>query len=207
METEIKKTRASKQSAEPSVEDYKKEIDELKQLIQTLMQNQQTNQQPVYQTSSVMDRPCTIIHLWECVPGLPTTIYVKGRPYTFEKFGEKRIFRFEDMQEITWKYRDFFNRGVFTLGADCDEMQDDFGVEIMKIPMSKEKYKKIASLPEDEFETIVKNLNMSQKILLAKTWTQRYEQGLPGYNNFEKIAFLNSETGGFLKPVIEKLTS
>ena len=30
METEIKKTRASKQSAEPSVEDYKKEIDELK---------------------------------------------------------------------------------------------------------------------------------------------------------------------------------
>ena len=71
-------------------------------------------------------------------------------------------------------YRDWFERGVFTLGEDCDEMVNDFGLDIMDVPMSVEQYAKIATLPLSEYKRIVDGLSHPQALRLAQTWIKRY---------------------------------
>lgn len=187
------------------IEEQNNTIEELKKMLVEMKasQNNSTKVQTLSYTN-MMDKPCTIIHLWECTPGLPTTISVRGIPFSFTKFGEKRIFRFEDIQMIVSHYRDFFDRGVFTLGEDCEEFKDSLGVDLMSVPMSVSKYNKIAEMPQEEFESIVNSINMSQRIILAKTWVKRYNEGDFGYDNMSKISFLNKKTDGFLDQFIEK---
>ena len=154
-----------------------------------------------------MDRPCTLIHLCECNPMLPSTIRVNGNEIRFTKFGERRTFRFAEMQDITSRYRDWFERGVFTLGEDCDEMVNDFGLDIMDIPMSVEQYAKIATLPLSEYKRIVDGLSHPQALRLAQTWIKRYEANMPGYSNLEKVKILNKKTKGFMKQFMSDLLS
>lgn len=156
---------------------------------------------------SKMDRPCTLIHLCECNPMLPSTIRVNGNEIRFTKFGERRTFRFAEMQDITSRYRDWFERGVFTLGEDCDEMVNDFGLDIMDIPMSVEQYAKIATLPLSEYKRIVDGLSHPQALRLAQTWIKRYEANMPGYSNLEKVKILNKKTKGFMKQFMSDLLS
>lgn len=156
---------------------------------------------------SKMDRPCTLIHLCECNPMLPSTIRVNGNEIRFTKFGERRTFRFAEMQDITSRYRDWFERGVFTLGEDCDEMVNDFGLDIMDVPMSVEQYAKIATLPLSEYKRIVDGLSHPQALRLAQTWIKRYEANMPGYSNLEKVKILNKKTKGFMKQFMSDLLS
>lgn len=181
------------------IEQLKADLEKL-----TASQNNPINQVQ-YVGVSKMDKLCTLIHLCECHPGLPTTIKINNREIRFTKFGEKRTFRFSDMEEITSRYRDWFERGVFTLGEDCDEFKDDFGVSFMKIPMPVSKHKMIATLPFDEFQSIVNDLSLNQSIYLAKTWMDRFNKQIPGYDNIEKIRILNKKTNGFMKDFLNEL--
>ena len=184
--------------------DYQSKINELEEIIKQLSAKLSVPSQPqnVVVNGQIMDKPCTLIHLWECVPSLPTTIYVNGNQFTFVNYGEKRKFRFADMQNIVSRYRDFFQRGVFTLGSDCDEFKDDFGVSVMSIPMTKAQHQKLAVMPFEEFSDLIKSLNASQKTIIAKTWLKRCEEGQSGYNNKQKIILLNEESGGMLEPLL-----
>lgn len=168
------------------------------------LDNKNTNQVS-YVGVSKMDKPCTLIHLIECHPSLPTTIKVNGNEIRFSRFGEKRTFRFAEMQDITSRYREWFERGVFTLGEDCQEFENDFGIQIMNMPMPKEKHRQIAVLPIAEFKSIVNSLTETQALLLAKTWVDRYNSGATGYTNFEKIKILNKKTKGFMKEFMADL--
>ena len=193
-------------------ENLNNKISHLEDLINRMLEKSENNDTKSTITNSntyvaKMDRPCTLIHLFECYPGLDTTIYVNNAPITFAKFGEKRTFRFSDMQSIVSRYRDWFMRGIFTLGDDCSDFADDFGVEVTKMPMNKETYSKIASLPMDEFDNLIKNMNYNHRILVAKTWIQRCEAKQPGYDNAEKIKILNKYTEGFMNKFLKDLYS
>lgn len=191
-------------TAENTNIDYQSKINELEEIIRQLSAKLSAPSQPqnVVVNGQIMDKPCTLIHLWECVPSLPTTIYVNGNQFTFVNYGEKRKFRFADMQNIVSRYRDFFQRGVFTLGSDCDEFKDDFGVSVMSIPMTKAQHQKLSVMPFEEFSDLIKSLNASQKTIIAKTWLKRCEEGQSGYNNKQKIILLNEESGGMLEPLL-----
>ena len=154
---------------------------------------------------SKMDRPCTLIHLCECHPSLPSTIKLNGNEIRFTKFGERRTLRFAEMQDITSRYRDWFERGIFTLGSDCDDMVDEFGLEIMDIPMSASQYARIANLPMAEFKRIVDGLSYPMALRLAQTWIKRYEAKQSGYSNLEKVKILNKKTKGFMKQFMSDL--
>lgn len=153
-------------------------------------------------TTSKMDKPCTIVHLLECPEGLPTSIIVNGNEHYFQSFGEKKIFRFADMQNITTRYRDWFARGIFTLGEDCSELEMDFGIKVMRNRIPVEAYDKLESMNNDDFERIVKSINEIQRSSLAKTWIQRYYSHKPGYDNVDKIRILNTATNGLMKTVL-----
>lgn len=153
-------------------------------------------------TTSKMDKPCTIVHLLECPEGLPTSIIVNGNEHYFQSFGEKKIFRFADMQNITTRYRDWFARGIFTLGEDCSDLEMDFGIKIMRNRIPVEVYDKLESMPVEDFERIVKSINEIQRSSLAKTWIQRYYSHKPGYDNVDKIRILNIATNGMMKTIL-----
>lgn len=177
---------------------------ELQELVKKLMAEKAAAPTvQVIDTSSRMDKPCTLIHLIECPNDLPTSINVNGNPHYFHSFGERKTFRFADMQTITTKYRDWFARGIFTLGEDCNDMQDEFGVEVTKIPMSVDTYKKIASLDLDRFTDLVNGMNKNQQVLLAKTWIQRNVSGQHGYDDLNKMTILNKATQGMLKSILQ----
>lgn len=153
-------------------------------------------------TTSKMDRPCTIVHLLECPEGLPTSIVVNGNEHYFQSFGEKKIFRFADMQNITTRYRDWFARGIFTLGDDCSDLEMDFGIKIMRNRIPVGVYDKLESMDMEEFKRTVESINEIQRSALAKTWIQRYYSHKPGYDNVDKIRILNMATNGLLKTVL-----
>lgn len=188
---------------------YSEKFQQMQELIAQLTAEKSEKIASVPQNYGIakMDKPCTLIHLVECCPGLPTNIRVNNVDIPFSQFGERRTFRFSDMQDITARYRDWFERGVFTLGEDCDEFKYDFGLSIMNVPMSPEKYRMISALSDEEFKVIVDKINECQAILLAKTWIQRYENGEFGYDNLEKIRILNKKTKGFMKDFMSQLVS
>lgn len=182
-------------------------IASLMEQIANLQKQIQENSKPTQQNNSVsiMDRPCTLIHLVECHPSLPTTIKVNNNEIRFTKFGEQRTFRFFDMQDIISRYREWFERGIFTLGNDCDDFKNEFGINFFDMPMPINKYNTIAELPITEFKRIVSNMNYNQSVFLAKTWVDRYQKHIRGYDNIEKIRILNKKTNGFMKEFISTL--
>jgi hypothetical protein len=128
----------------------------------------------------------------ECPKELPTVIYVNNIPQYFSRFGETRTFRFADMQNILSKYRSFFERGVFTLGDDCEEFKDEIGADYIKNGISINTFKKLET----------------QRVHVAQTWIQRYSEKKPGYNNVDKIRILNKYTKDkelFKRGMLDKL--
>jgi hypothetical protein len=173
------------------------QLAELKGMINSLANAQNSNNnnqtQQVINPVLKMDKPCTLVHLTECARELPDTIFVNKIKHEFSRFGETRTFRFADMQNIVSTYHDWFDRGIFALGNDCDEFEDEFSVNSIKqIPVST--YKKMETLTDDDFEKLIKGLNEVQKVHFARTWIQRYLQKQPGYNNINKIRLLNKYT-------------
>lgn len=194
------------------------EVDELKKLIagmqKTIEQSQNNDNNnsigdvKIINPTLKMDKPCTLIHLLECPKELPTVIYVNNIPQYFSRFGETRTFRFADMQNILSKYRSFFERGVFTLGDDCEEFKDEIGADYIKNGMSINTFKKLESISNPEFDKLIKNLNETQRVHVAQTWIQRYSEKKPGYNNVDKIRILNKYTKDkelFKRGMLDKL--
>ena len=213
--TEVVNDKVENNSLE--VADLLKQIEELKAQLEEQKEKETEQAQtsaPVQQgignityISSQMDRPCTLIHMLECnVPGLETEINVNGVPYTFSRFGEKKIFRFQDMQQIISKYRKWFRYGWLMLGDDCEDLCNDFGLEVSKFPMTVEQYRKMESIPIETFERIVNDMNSNQRALLAQTWMNRYNENKKKYNNMEKIKVLDKATNGLMKPFIKKIS-
>lgn len=195
-------------------ESLQRQVDKLTAMLQGFMAGS-ANQPQVIDTTSKMDRPCTLVHLLECARNLPTVINVNGVNQFFTRFGETHTYRFSEMQNIISRYGEYFERGIFTLGDDCSEFQDEFGIQVIanQIPVST--YDRIETLSLQDFESLIKKINDMQRVNLARTWAQRYQAGKTGYNNPDKIKILNKYTkdkkifkggllAGLLKDVMEE---
>lgn len=176
------------------IKDLQSKVDKLEGMLQAFLATANNNQPQIIDTTSKMDRPCTLVHLLECPSGLPTVINVNGINQYFSKFGETRTFRFTEMQNIISRYGDWFNRGIFTLGDDIEPFKDELGIQVVgnQIPVSI--YNKIETLNNQEFEDLVKKISDVQRVGLVRTWVQRYEAKKSGYDNLDKIRILNKYT-------------
>lgn len=191
-------------------------IDKLEGMLQAFMSmNSNNNNSPtIIDTTSKMDKPCTLIHLIETDPNLPTTIFVNGVTHYFTKIGEERTYRFSDMQNICSKDRSYFERGIFTLGEDCLDKKEELGLNILSNYIPIGIYNKIEQLSDEEFESLVKKINNIQRANLARTWAQRYVANKTGYSDISKIRILNKYTkdktifkNGILKNLLDEIIS
>lgn len=198
-----------------SKEEYEKMVartERLEEMLAKLLEEKsvpvtQAVQQPPTYYGNKMDTPCTLIHLIQCTPDLPTTINVRGVTHYFTSFGEKKTFTWADMSNIVSKYRLWFNRGVFALGEDCEQFKDELPSDIMSIKLPDYFYRAMANMPDDEFEKNISSLTSSQKAQVANTWRARYISKERGYDNIEKIRILNKATDGLLKNLISDISS
>ena len=156
--------------------------------------------------TSKMDRPCSIIHLIDCAEGLPTNININGNEYYFSRFGEKKLFRFADAQNIVTKYADWFSRGILTLGEDCDEFKNEFAIPPRRCD-TLAVYNRLADMPLDEFKTLVENLAQCDKVQLARNFMVKISRGETKYNNVDKLRVLNKATDGLLKDYIKEINN
>lgn len=189
--------------------ELKKQMDEMKAMMASLMalQSQQPATQSVVVQASKMDKLYTVVHMVETYPGLDSVVRVDGKTFTFSKFGEKKVMKFEDLQRLVSEYRTWFQNGILALGSDCEDIADDFGLDMYSFPIDSRSYYKLGSLADDEFEKIVSSLNKHQIAHLANAWVIRYRQGQEGYDDLNKIRLLNKLTDGLLKGFISEMTS
>lgn len=191
------------------IEKLKQENQELRKSISEMMNMFKSvidNRQPVNVTSK-MDTPCSIIHLCECNPELPTSISVNGNTYYFTTFGERKTFRYQDLQNIISKYRSWFLRGVFALGEDCEQFRSEIPSDIVNINIPSNAMNNMVKMNIEDFEKFIKSFNKEQIVHIALTWTKRLNKGLSGYKDLEKLKILNKNTSGLLRSYIEKLDS
>jgi hypothetical protein len=173
-----------------------------------------SGQTTVIDTTSKMDKPCTIIHMLECPVGLPTNISVNGNMHYFSKFGETRTFRRQELQNIASLYRDWFDRGIFVLGDDCTDQIDELGINVLGNPIPVATYNKMEKMSDADFDALIKKISSVQRVQVARTWAQRYADNKSGYKNIEKIRILNKYTkdndkfkNGLLSSLLKDITN
>lgn len=187
-------------------EELESTISELKMMMQMLMkQNASSSADTASRTVSKMDTPCTIIHLVECYPDLPDVIKVNGNDYFFINFGEKKVFRFADIQNIITKYRTLFDRGVFMLGSDCAQFQNELPIKVNCASFSDETFTRINKLSEEQLDNLLSSLTQSQCVHIANMWKRNVENGDRSFMNVSKMKIFNKYTENFLKDTILKI--
>lgn len=181
------------------VEKYNK----LEDMLTKLMEKKEET--PATSAINRMDTPCTLIHLMERDPSLPTTMVVNGMTYYFTSFGERKLFRWSDMSNILSKYRTWFNQGIIALGSDCKQFRNEIPSDIKTLNFPERVYNQIASLPIDEFENFLDGLNKEQRVQVASSWRMKYIRNIPGFRDMAKVKMLNKYTDGILKDIITEL--
>lgn len=185
-------------------EDLMETIRLLQEQIKTLTEAQSVPK--TIELTSKMDRPCSIIHLIDCAEGLPTNININGNEYYFNRFGERKLFRFADIQNIVTKYYDWFIRGILALGEDCDEFKNEFAVPPRRCD-TLAVYNRLADMPLDEFKTFVNNIAQCDKVQLVRIFMTKIDRGETKYKNTDKLRVLNKATDGLLKDYIREVNN
>lgn len=185
-------------------EDLMETIRLLQEQIKTLTEAQSVPK--TIELTSKMDRPCSIIHLIDCAEGLPTNININGNEYYFNRFGERKLFRFADVQNIVTKYYDWFIRGILALGEDCDEFKNEFAVPPRRCD-TLAVYNRLADMPLDEFKTFVNNIAQCDKVQLVRIFMTKIDRGETKYKNTDKLRVLNKATDGLLKDYIKEINN
>lgn len=184
-------------------------VAELELMVQQLMAKlEEKNNTPIQVVSAPtgMDAQCTLVHLIECASGLPTSITLSdGTPFSFTRFGERRLFRFYQMQDIVSRYRSWFERGIFALGEDCEAYELDFGMKATPLPFTPEKFEQMNRMSNEEFDSFIKSLTPVQRAHIGHTWMKRYSEKQYGYDNVDKVKIINKHTDGLLKPILKDL--
>lgn len=201
---EVKKTTNINDTLKKQNEDLMETIRLLQEQIKTLTEAQSVPK--TIELTSKMDRPCSIIHLIDCAEGLPTNININGNEYYFNRFGERKLFRFADVQNIVTKYADWFSRGILALGEDCDEFKNEFAIPPRRCD-TLTVYNRLADMPLDEFKTFVDNIAQCDKVQLARNFMTKISRGETKYNNVDKLRVLNKATDGLLKNYIKEITN
>lgn len=148
----------------------------------------------VVNTTSKMDTPCSIIHLQECHPELPNTIKVNNVTHFFSKFGERKTFRYAELQNVLSQYRNFFARGIFTLADDCDPFVNELPEDIVNMKVQESTLYSLVSVDLAGFKRIVESMAYPQVVQVAMAWRAKAIKKQAGYDDLAKIKYLNKKT-------------
>lgn len=179
----------------------------LEEMLNALMEKQNEPTTLLTPIRDRMDTPITIVHMCECDPMFPTTFILNGITHYFTTFGETKEFPWRDVSHLLSANRNYFVRGVLALGKGSEEFKYELPSDIKCLDLPDGFLGKMAIVSVEEFKHHFGNLSDGQKAQVAHVWKQRYFKKMPAYNNMEIIKFLNKETDGMMKAVIEDINN
>lgn len=178
---------------------------ELTKLIEQLISTK--NEAKTVSTNEIDDGSWTLVHLQDCDPRLPDSFTVNGKTHYFTTFGETKKFPRNELGDIVAQCRNYFTTGVLALGSDCERYRHELPADIMAINLPDSFFKNMENIDDESFERNLSKLTESQIAHVACVWKNRYFQKKGEYRNRNKIKVLNKYTNGFMKPVLDNMST
>lgn len=175
------------------------------ELLEMLKKLSETKPVTVSSNTSKDDDYWTLVHLQDCDPRLPTTFVVNGKIHYFTTFGETKRFPSNELGDIIAQCRNYFTRGVFALGNDCEKYQYEIPSDIIRLTLPESFFKTMTELDDDSFERNIDKLTEAQILQIANVWKNKYFQKNRAYRSSNKVKMLNKRTNGFMKIVLDDM--
>jgi len=194
---------------ENEIQSLKDEVNELKSLLKSLIVNQNNNQnsQSVQKPISDIDRWVKIIHLEERAEGLTTHIELSTRNLDFRFFGEERLVRFTEFEELVGKYLHWFEGSMLVLGEEDSDLVEKYRLtKISTVGLEPNQLSNLKNLSLKELEDLYKRVSDQHKRLITRKFVHGYyELKDSQYGDRKKIDLLNELSGGSLQNMLDDL--
>jgi len=151
-----------------------------------------------YQMPKGLLQEVTIVHLVERAPGLNTHIELSNTTIDMSVFGEERLLTLSQAEEISGKYRKFFEKGIIAFGADGEELASRFGLKSLKdySYIGKDFIKQLGGLSLIELENLWNKLAEGHKKFIIEYFKRKVVEGDPAFKDIHKVELLNRLSGG-----------
>jgi hypothetical protein len=191
--------------------DLKKQVEILQEQIKMFLQMQNNNLQQSQKSDSDINRWIKIIHLQDMSDGLTTHIKLSTRDLDFTFFGEERLVRYTEFEEMTGKYKHYFRDNIIALSSEDNDLVNKYHLPCAEeIEMKSSHLRNITNLSIDELENLYNKVaDNHKKLIIHKFAHGYYERDEKGnypkdhsFNDRRKIDLLNELSGGALQNVL-----
>jgi len=185
------------------------QVNDLKDLVNALITNQNNNQNTDNSNKSTTDvnRWVKIIHLEERAEGLTTHVKLSTRPLDFTFFGEERMVRFTEFEELVGKYKRWFEETILALSDEDSDLIDKYRLtKLENIALKSNQLSNIKNLSLKDLEDLYNKVSKSHKRLITRKFVHGYyELKEMEYGDRKKIDLLNELSGGALQNMLDDL--
>ena len=170
-------------------------------LMKMFLESQKKDLAPVAQalvSAGSLNDEVTLVHLIENAPGLTTHIELSNITMDLSAFGEERTLDRRQAEEISGKYRKWFEKGIIAFGANGDELASKFGLKSVNdySYINKNFVKQLGSLSLLELENLYKKVGDGHKKFIISYFKRKIVEGDPAFKDVHKIEMLNRVSGG-----------
>ena len=152
---------------------------------------------------SKLDDEVTVVHTFQCAPGLRTHIVLSNMTIDFRDFGEERTLPRMVFEELIGKYRHWFEQGILAPGPEAGDVAKLYNLKVStQLGFSKDTLKKIPKMSVYELEDLFTKLGETHRGVILEMFRRGCLEKNPDYKDIHKIEMLNRVSKGALDSVL-----
>jgi len=156
-------------------------------------------------TNRKSDREVSIVHNCELNGNLTTHIELSNATIDFTHVGETRLLSWQQFEEVSSKYRSFFDRNIILVGGDYAEVADQYGLPCASNKgriLSQKDMAKLNKLTVPELEKFVEDLSDEDKDTVFSYWLGKCYTREEGFYDRHKMDTLNRLSNGLFDNIL-----
>lgn len=149
------------------------------------------------------DKEVTIVHNREIVGGGTTHLALSNMTIDFTHFGETRTISMLQFEELTSRYRGFFNREIILVADKDRAIAEEYGVPCVQrkdgAVLGRADFERLGTMSIEALTNLYNSLTPNDKKFMLNYWLGQCYNRTPGFYDRYKIESLNalSKTGVF----------
>lgn len=149
------------------------------------------------------DKEVTIVHNREIVGGGTTHLALSNMTIDFTHFGETRTISMLQFEELTSRYRGFFNREIILVADKDRAVAEEYGVPCVQrkdgAVLGRADFERLGTMSIEALTNLYNSLTSNDKKFMLNYWLGQCYNRTPGFYDRYKIESLNalSKTGVF----------
>lgn len=193
-------TKVAENKDNTEIAELKSAVEALKaqnELLMKMLMNNNSNSASVQAPKSLVQE-VSLVHLVQLAPGLTTHIELSNTTIDMNAFGEERLLDLRQAEEISGKYRKFFEKGIIAFGADGEELASRFGLKSVKdySYINKDFVKQLGGLKLIELENLWNKLGEGHKKFIIEYFKRKIVENDPAFKDIHKVELLNRLSKG-----------